>query len=98
MRSQIPDSFKSSSRIHSTTVTVPSTRQTLSFPHLRSVRRARELAYRYGSMLERKQPLGWKDSQALVVFYNTVPNNSLPILYKTGLVNHEVPWYPLFPR
>jgi hypothetical protein len=58
--------------------------------------RARELAHRFGSMLERRHPLGYEESQALVVFYDSVPNNTLPILYKAASVG-ERRWRPLFP-
>ena len=58
--------------------------------------RAREMALRYGSLLDRRQPLGYEESQALVVFHDWVPNNSLPILWKAGQVNDKA-WIPLFP-
>jgi hypothetical protein len=59
--------------------------------------RAREIAHRFGALLEQKHPLGYEDSQALVVFYDTVPNNTLPILWKSGSVGDRE-WRPLFPR
>ena len=59
--------------------------------------RARELAHKFGSMLERRHPLGYEDSQGLVVFYDSVPNNTLPILCKAAPVG-ETRWRPLFPR
>lgn len=61
-------------------------------------RRARDLAHRIGSQLEKRHPLGWEDSEGLVVFPDTVPNNTLPILYKTGARVEGQDWYPLFPR
>ncbi|MDQ3706642.1 MAG: ATP-binding protein [Chloroflexota bacterium] len=60
--------------------------------------RAREIAHRIGSVLEPKMPLGWENSQALIVFPDAVPNNTLPILYKEGRNYKETPWVPLFPR
>jgi hypothetical protein len=60
--------------------------------------RARDVAQRFGAQLEKNQPLGFEDSQALVVFPDNVPNNSLPIFYKEGQLQNGHPWRPLFPR
>jgi hypothetical protein len=62
--------------------------------------RARKIASDIGLKLEKKHPLGWEDSQALVVFPETVPNNTLPILYKDkgGSVYEGKPWKALFRR
>jgi len=60
--------------------------------------RALEIAKRIGTVLEPKWPLGWENSEALVVFPENIPNNSLPILYKEGRKYQERPWTPLFPR
>ncbi len=57
--------------------------------------RALTLAERYGRLLDRRQPLGYEDSQALVVFPDSVPNNTLPIFWKTGNVGERL-WTPLF--
>ncbi|WP_439490304.1 phosphoribosyltransferase-like protein [Algoriphagus sp.] len=38
-------------------------------------------------------PLGHKDSQMLVVFPHSTPNNTIPILW-----SNKSKWYPLFPR
>lgn len=54
---------------------------------------ARALAAEKGALLVRKDPLGWSDSQALVVFEHSIPNNSLPILWADA-----ASWMPLFPR
>lgn len=42
--------------------------------------------------LPRNLRLGFNDTAALVVFYDTVPNNSLPIIW-----HNEGTWLPLFP-
>jgi len=60
--------------------------------------RARDIAHRIGSVLEKKHPLGHEDSQALVVFPDNVPNNTLPIFYKAGVSYNGQPWKALFPR
>lgn len=57
--------------------------------------RAREIVESYGRRLCRTAPLGYGNCQALVVFENTCPNNSLPILWAQG---PQDDWRPLFPR
>lgn len=42
--------------------------------------------------LSRNLRLGFNDTGALVVFHDTVPNNSLPIIW-----HNEGTWFPLFP-
>lgn len=59
---------------------------------------AYDMCREIGQHLEPKQPLGWNDSQALVVFHDNVPNNTLPILYKRGRQYKSRDWIPLFPR
>jgi hypothetical protein len=54
---------------------------------------ARGIAESHGKRLQRRQPLGYRDTQATVVFEESCPNSSLPILWDgTG------GWRPLFPR
>lgn len=60
-------------------------------PHERD--RARQVAETKGVMLERKHPLGYADTQALVVFSQSCPNNTLPILWSRSSA-----WSPMFPR
>ena len=55
--------------------------------------RARQVAESKGVTLEKKHPLGYKDTQALVVFSQSCPNNALPILW-----SRNSGWSPLFPR
>lgn len=55
----------------------------------------RELAYKKGSMLmkHKEWSLGYDNSQGLVAFAHTTPNNTLPIFWSS-----EKEWYPLYPR
>ena len=63
------------------------------FPTPPERERAREIAEDKGVQLDNKQPLGYGDTQSLVVFSDSCPNNTLPILWadKKG-------WTPIFPR
>ena len=58
--------------------------------------RARQIASKYGKTIQKRQPLGYKGGQLLVVFHDNCPNNTLPILWceSTG----QVKWRPLFKR
>lgn len=56
--------------------------------------RAKEIAQRHGVKLQKKQPLGFDGGQLLIVFKDTCPNNSLPILW----CHVESLWTPLFRR
>ncbi|MCK4662282.1 MAG: hypothetical protein KAT68_05415 [Bacteroidales bacterium] len=55
--------------------------------------KAKDICNKIGLQLEKKHPLGFGNCQATVVFPNTCPNNSLPILWKE--TNR---WKPLFKR
>ena len=63
------------------------------FPNPTDRSRARDVAEQKGVALFRHHPLGYQNSQALVVFDDHCPNNSLPILWST-----EDGWPGLFPR
>ncbi|MBC8492659.1 MAG: ATP-binding protein [Chloroflexi bacterium] len=56
---------------------------------------AKEIALRYGKMLEKRCPLGRGDLEMAVVFERRCPNNSLPILW-SELITPK--WMPLFKR
>lgn len=55
----------------------------------------REMAYIYGKRLtgSKNKALGYDNSQQLVVFSHSIPNNSLPILWSSAKK-----WKPLVPR
>ena len=55
--------------------------------------KAKDICNKIGLRLEKKHPLGFGNCQATVVFPNTCPNNTLPILWKE--TNN---WKPLFKR
>ena len=57
--------------------------------------RAKEIVESYGRDVSKRNPLGFGNCQALVVFEHTCPNNSLPILWASG---PDDSWHPLFPR
>jgi AAA domain-containing protein len=58
---------------------------------------AKDMLLQIGRELTPQNPLGFGDMGALVVFHNSVPNNTLPIFWSNGTVNDR-PWHPLFPR
>jgi hypothetical protein len=62
---------------------------------------AKALCKIIGSQLVPKSPLGYGDQGLLIVFPNTCPNNSLPLLHASGNFTREnlnLSWRPLFPR
>lgn len=59
----------------------------------------REFCYKYGELLYRRGPLGYENSQALIVFNHAAPNNTLPIIWSDShIAGRSTAWYPLFPR
>lgn len=56
-------------------------------------RQARNIAYQHGVKLVGNAPMGFGDCQATIVFEQTCPDNSLPILWQEAK-----DWIPLFPR
>ena len=60
------------------------------------MKRFREFCYKYGKLLYQSWPLGYENSQALIVFNHATPNNTLPIIWSQG--TRSTAWYPLFPR
>jgi len=49
------------------------------FPDPNTRERIRILCAKYGALLYPKHPLGYDDSQALIVFPHNTPNNTLPL-------------------
>lgn len=58
---------------------------------------AKSLFSKIGMSLEKKHPLGYGASEALIVFPNSIPNNTLPVFYKQGHYEGRL-WTPLFLR
>ena len=58
---------------------------------------AEEVMLQIGRQLEPQNPLGFGNIAALVSFHNTIPNNTLPVFWATGMVNGRE-WKPLLPR
>lgn len=62
-------------------------------------KRVRDFCYSYGAKIYKGGPLGYKNSQALIVFAHAVPNNTLPIIWSDNYVKVDKRnWYPLIPR
>ncbi len=62
------------------------------FPDQVEREKAKEVARKHGLQLVRSHPLGYDDSEAIVVFADTCPNNTLPIIWSSSN------WLPLFER
>lgn len=58
--------------------------------------KAKALCRDLGAAVYKRSPLGYGDAGLLIVFPETTPNNSLPILFAQG--TGERTWKPLFPR
>ena len=63
------------------------------YPSEGETRRAKQVAESKGVALEPRHPLGFSGTQAAIVFYQSCPNNTLPILWS---VKND--WFPLFAR
>lgn len=77
------------------------------FGNRKKVSAIRELCFRYGTAISppKKQrtsfhPLGYHNSQALLAFTHTTPNNTVPILWSPNRIrdSKEIFWQPVFPR
>lgn len=56
---------------------------------------------KYGSLLFKKHPLGYDNTQALIVFPHNTPNNTLPIIWGSNdneTSTGEMQWRPLWNR
>ena len=67
--------------------------QSAVFADRRELEAAKQVAESVGVKLEPRIPLGHGGSESLVVFYQSCPNNTLPILW-----SQSPRWRPLFPR
>lgn len=57
------------------------------------MKQMRDFCYKYGNKLCKKMPLGYKNTQSLVIIEHSSPNDSLPILWY-----NNKSWKPLAPR
>lgn len=62
----------------------------------REKQKAKALCLDLGAVVYKRTPLGYGGKGLLIVFPETTPNNSLPILFAQA--TGERPWKPLFPR
>ena len=58
---------------------------------------AEDVILQIGQQLVPQNPLGFGNMGALVSFHNTIPNNTLPVFWSSGVANGRE-WKPLFPR
>lgn len=58
------------------------------------------LCQEYGKKLYPDHPLGYDNSQALIVFPHNTPNNTLPVIWagSKSESNPEEKWHPIWPR
>lgn len=75
------------------------------FGYEKAMKPIRDFCFKKGEMLlpdwkeKELKPLGYKNSQALVCFEHTTPNNTLPILwYENVIPGTDKSWNALFPR
>ena len=75
------------------------------FGYEKNMKQVRDFCFKKGEMLcpnwknEDLKPLGYKNSQALVCFEHTTPNNTLPILwYEMEIPGTDKKWNSIFPR
>ena len=61
------------------------------------MKRMRDFCYKYGIGLYRKAPLGFKNTQSLVIIEHSSPNDSIPLLWSNKEIKGK-PWTPLAPR
>ncbi|MFL0152769.1 hypothetical protein V2632_15995, partial [Tenacibaculum maritimum] len=53
----------------------------------------KNIATKHGKKLNKKEPIGFSNSQSLVSYFHCTPNNTLPIIW-----SEKKQWNPLFPR
>jgi hypothetical protein len=63
------------------------------FADVDEMEKAKRLVRDFGSRLEPKHPLGFNDTEGLIVFERSCPNNTLPVLW-----GKSADWTPLFRR
>lgn len=70
------------------------------FPDRDLRERIKEMCEKYGQKLYSEHPLGYDDSQALIVFSHSTPNNTLPIIWASPENEKTlgVVWKPLWKR
>lgn len=57
----------------------------------------REMCYKYGEQLYKGCPLGYKNTQSLVLMQHSSPNNTVPVLWSDNQYQGRI-WTPLVPR
>ena len=57
----------------------------------------REMCYKYGAQLYKGCPLGYKNTQSLVLMQHSSPNNTVPVLWSDNQYQGRK-WIPLVPR
>lgn len=57
----------------------------------------REMCYKYGEQLYKGCPLGYKNTQSLVLMQHSAPNNTVPVLWSDNQYQGRN-WNPLVPR